>query len=50
MPPKKILVVDDDTTFLLMLESFLEKKGFEVQLESDAEKGLGRYLPLNLLI
>ncbi len=37
---KKILVVDDDTTFLLMLKSFLEKKGFEVQTESTAEKGI----------
>ncbi|MEQ9262107.1 MAG: sigma-54 dependent transcriptional regulator [Owenweeksia sp.] len=37
---KKILVVDDDTTFLLMLKSFLEKKGFETETVSTAEKGL----------
>lgn len=36
----RILVVDDDTTFLLMLKSFLEKKGFEPHTESTAEKGL----------
>ncbi len=36
----KILVVDDDTTFLLMLKSFLEKKGFIPHTESTAEKGL----------
>lgn len=36
----RILVVDDDTTFLLMLNSFLEKKGFAPQTESTAEKGL----------
>ena len=36
----KILVVDDDTTFLLMLKSFLEKKGFSPYTESTAEKGL----------
>lgn len=36
----KILVVDDDTTFLLMLKSFLEKKGYEAVTESTAEKGL----------
>ena len=36
----KILVVDDDTTFLLMLKSFLEKKGYQAITESDAEKGL----------
>ncbi len=36
----KILVVDDDTTFLLMLKSFLEKKGYIAVTESNAEKGL----------
>ncbi len=36
----KILVVDDDTTFLLMLKSFLEKKGYSAVTESNAEKGL----------
>lgn len=36
----KVLVVDDDTTFLLMLKSFLEKKGFSPYTESTAEKGL----------
>lgn len=36
----RILVVDDDTTFLLMLKSFLEKKGFEPHTESTAEKGI----------
>lgn len=36
----RILVVDDDTTFLLMLKSFLEKKGFIPHTESTAEKGL----------
>lgn len=36
----RILVVDDDTTFLLMLKSFLEKKGFDPHTESTAEKGL----------
>ncbi len=36
----KILVVDDDTTFLLMLKSFLEKKGYRAVTESNAEKGL----------
>lgn len=36
----KILVVDDDTTFLLMLKSFLEKKGYKAVTESNAEKGL----------
>lgn len=37
---KKILVVDDDTTFLLMLKSFLEKKGYIAHTVSNAEKGL----------
>lgn len=27
----KVLIVDDDVTFCLMLETFLQKKGFEVQ-------------------
>lgn len=36
----RILVVDDDTTFLLMLKSFLEKKGYEAVTESNAERGL----------
>src|SRR5688572_22129288 len=36
----RILVVDDDTTFLLMLKSFLEKKGYKAVTESTAEKGL----------
>lgn len=36
----RVLVVDDDTTFLLMLKSFLEKKGFEPHTESTAEKGI----------
>lgn len=36
----RILVVDDDTTFLLMLKSFLEKKGYQAVTESTAEKGL----------
>ncbi len=35
-----ILVVDDDTTFLLMLKSFLEKKGFSADTAATAEKGL----------
>ena len=37
---KKILVVDDDTTFLMMLQGFLNKKGYETSVESSAEKGL----------
>ena len=36
----RILVVDDDTTFLLMLKAFLEKKGFDPHTESTAEKGM----------
>jgi two-component system response regulator HydG len=27
----KVLIVDDDVTFCLMLETFLQKQGFEVQ-------------------
>lgn len=37
---KKILVVDDDTTFLLMLQSFLAKKGFTTEVISDPLKAL----------
>lgn len=40
MSAKKILVVDDDTTFLLMLQSFLAKKGFETEVISDPLKAL----------
>jgi two-component system response regulator HydG len=37
---KKILVVDDDTTFLLMVQSFLAKKGYQTEVVSDPVKAL----------
>ncbi len=40
MGKKKILVVDDDTTFLLMLQSFLAKKGYETEVNSNPIKAL----------
>jgi len=37
---KKILVVDDDTVSLKIIESFLKAKGFEVQTALDGIEGL----------
>ncbi|WP_207426208.1 sigma-54 dependent transcriptional regulator [Pedobacter sp. SYSU D00535] len=36
----KILVVEDDTTFSMILEGFLQKNGYEVNLEYTAKAGL----------
>lgn len=44
----KVLVVDDDVTFCLMLETFLNKHGFKVQQSftyTDAEKKLNTFKP-----
>lgn len=44
----KVLIVDDDVTFCLMLETFLQKKGFEVQQSfsySDAVKKIKSFSP-----
>ena len=40
MSNKKILVVDDDTTFLLMLQSFLAKKGYDIEIISNPQKAI----------
>ncbi|MBK6345065.1 MAG: sigma-54-dependent Fis family transcriptional regulator [Bacteroidales bacterium] len=44
----KVLIVDDDVTFCLMLETFLQKKGFEVQQSfsyADAIKKIKAFVP-----
>ncbi len=44
----KVLIVDDDVTFCLMMETFLQKKGFEVQQSfsySDALKKIKSFGP-----
>src|SRR5690606_4201538 len=35
-----LLVVEDDTTFSLMLESFLQKKGHQADLRNDVKSGI----------
>lgn len=36
---KKVLVIDDDITFSLTLQAFLQRNGFDVQLAHNARKG-----------
>ncbi len=41
MSAGKILVVDDETRIVDILDKFLTRKGFEVEKAYDGEKGLG---------
>lgn len=36
----KILIVDDDTTFIKMVQALLEKRGYEVITAGEGQKGL----------
>ena len=38
--PKKILLVDDDQTFLTTIEPFLKSQGFDVMIAHDGEDGI----------
>ena len=38
--PKKILVIDDDLTFIKIVEPFLKSQGFEVMVAYDGEEGI----------
>ena len=38
--PKKILIVDDDVTFIKIIEPFLKSQGFEVVIANDGEDGI----------
>lgn len=40
MPPKKILVVDDEPEVRQLMEHFLTGKGFEVRVAENGRKGL----------
>ena len=40
MPPKKILVVDDEPEVRKLMEHFLTSKGFEVRIAENGRKGL----------
>ncbi|HPG33021.1 MAG TPA: response regulator, partial [Lentimicrobium sp.] len=45
---RKVLIVDDDVTFCLMLETFLRKNGFDVEQSfsfSDAVKKIKSFVP-----
>jgi two-component system chemotaxis response regulator CheY len=38
--PKRILLVDDDVTFIMTMEPFLKSQGFEVLIANDGEEGI----------
>jgi len=38
--PKKILIIDDDVTFIKIIEPFLQSQGFEVVKAFDGEEGI----------
>lgn len=38
--PKKILLIDDDLTFIKIIEPFLQSQGFEVIVANDGEDGI----------
>jgi len=44
MDRKRILIIDDDRTTLVMLSDLLEKHGFEVVSERSGEEGLARII------
>jgi CheY-like chemotaxis protein len=38
--PKRILIIDDDLTFIKIIEPFLKSQGFEVMVAYDGEEGI----------
>jgi two-component system chemotaxis response regulator CheY len=40
MAPKKILIVDDDVTFIKIIEPFLQSQGFEVMIARNGVEGI----------
>ena len=44
MPAPKLLLVDDDVELLDMLKTYLEREGFEVTVNNDAEAGVSSAL------
>ena len=42
--PPRVLVIDDDPTLAEVVERYLEREGFTVEVRADGEQGLDRAL------